>query len=167
MIRKATISDLDALMPVYAAARAYMAASGNPTQWGTTTPRRELLESDIKKGQLYVMEDTDRQIYGGFVLQWGEDPFYTVPVSGTWRSDAPYATIHRIASDGTRHGVFGECLAYCGEQSAYLRIDTHADNKTMQHLVKKHGFTYSATVRMADGTLRLAYERLPEDRKGE
>jgi len=160
MIRKATTSDLDALMPVYAAARAYMAANGNPTQWGTSTPKRELLESDIEKGQLYVMETSDGHVYGGFVLQWGEDPFYTEPVSGTWRSDAPYATIHRIASDGTRHGVFAECMAYCEQQSTYLRIDTHADNKTMQHLIQKHGFTYSATVRMADGSLRFAYEKI-------
>ena len=161
MIRKATRADLDALMPVYAAARAYMAANGNPTQWGTTTPKRELLERDIEKDQLYVMEEQGH-VYGGFVLQRGADPFYAEPVCGTWRCDAPYATIHRIASDGTRHGVFDECMAYCKAQSAYLRIDTHKDNLTMQHLVEKHGFTYSATVRMADGTLRLAYERLPE-----
>ena len=160
MIRKATRDDLDALLPVYAAARAYMAANGNPTQWGTTTPKRELLERDIEKEQLYVMTD-GAHIYGGFVLQWGEDPCYTVPVSGAWRSDKPYATIHRIASDGTRHGVFAECMAYCLAQSPDLRIDTHADNKTMQNLILKHGFRYSATVRMADGTLRLAYELLP------
>ena len=166
MIRKATLADLDALMPVYAAARRYMAENGNPTQWGTTTPRRELLESDVEKGQLYVVE-AEGSIHGGFVLQWGEDPFYTVPVSGSWRYDDPYGTIHRIASDGTRHGVFAECLAYCEAQTDSLRIDTHADNHTMQHLIQKHGVTYSATVRMADGTLRFAYERRIAQREKE
>ncbi|MFR2460126.1 MAG: GNAT family N-acetyltransferase, partial [Christensenellales bacterium] len=53
-VRPAQQGDLDAIMAIYASARKYMAANGNPTQWGNGYPARELLESDIEKHQLYV-----------------------------------------------------------------------------------------------------------------
>ena len=56
MIRLAKMQDLPAIEKVYAAARAYMAASGNPHQWGDGHPARSILENDIEKGDLYVCE---------------------------------------------------------------------------------------------------------------
>ena len=75
-----------------------------------------------------------------------------------WESDAPYGTIHRIASCG-RGGVFEACLAYCLGITRHLRIDTHHDNKVMQHVVEKHGFTRRGIIYIADGSPRIAYER--------
>ena len=40
-----------------------------------------------------------------------------------------------------------------------LRIDTHQDNKVMQHVVEKHGFTRRGIIYIADGSPRIAYER--------
>jgi hypothetical protein len=63
-----------------------------------------------------------------------------------------------VGSDGTGD-IFGEVIAFCREKSPYLRIDTHHDNRVMQHIVQKHGFRESGVVYMHDdGTPRIAYE---------
>jgi len=39
-------------------------------------------------------------------------------------------------------------------------MDTHADNKPMQHLAEKHGFTRCGIIYTGDGSPRIAYELL-------
>ena len=41
-----------------------------------------------------------------------------------------------------------------------LRVDTHRDNRVMQHLLLQHGFTYCGIIHLASGDERLAYQRL-------
>lgn len=158
-VRPANPGDLPALAAIYRAARAFMAASGNPTQWGTTDPRPELLRRDIANGQLYVLCDGDTP-RAAFALVPGEDPTYAA-IDGAWLSDAPYATIHRLGSDGRCHGVFAMALAFAAARQPHLRIDTHADNHLMQKLIARAGFRCCGIIRVADGSPRLAYERLP------
>ena len=156
MIRLATEVDLPRILEVYAVARQLMRDSGNPNQWGDRFPPEELLRSDIPKEQLWVVE-RDGVIRAAFALVFGEDPSYGY-IEGAWRKSEPYAAIHRVGSDGTG-GIFGEVIAFCREKSAYLRIDTHHDNRVMQHIVQKHGFRESGVVYMHDdGTPRIAYE---------
>ena len=135
-----------------------MAENGNPTQWREGHPSQALLESDLAAEQLYVITDGET-IQGAFVLLLGEEPSYATLTGGSWSSDAPYGTIHRLAGFGG--GIFRRCLDFCQEKIDYLRIDTHADNHIMQHLILSHGFTFRGTVRLSDGTSRLAYDRLP------
>ena len=158
MMRTATMEDLPALDRIYEAARAYMRASGNPTQWGTTDPPREKLERDIARGELQVICDEDGVPHAAFAFVMGEDPTYGKIWDGDWTSDEEYGTIHRIASDGTVHGVFEQCLDYCKGKINYIRADTHENNKTMQHLLTKNGFVRCGIIHVADGTPRLAYE---------
>lgn len=40
-----------------------------------------------------------------------------------------------------------------------IRIDTHRDNKPMQHLLNKNGFRYCGIIYLEDGDERLAYQR--------
>ena len=156
MIRLATTSDLPRIFEVYAVARQLMRESGNPTQWGDHFPPHDLLRADIPKKQLYVVE-RDGVIHAAFALVFGEDPSYG-SIEGAWRSNAPYATIHRVGSDGTG-GIFAEVIDFCRQQSPNLRIDTHHHNRPMQHLAVKHGFRESGVVYMFDdGTPRIAYE---------
>ena len=54
-IRPAAAADLPALAGIYQKARAFMAAHGNPTQWGSTNPPPETLRQDIARGQLFVL----------------------------------------------------------------------------------------------------------------
>lgn len=158
-IRPATAADLPALEGIYRAARGIMAASGNPTQWGTTHPARRLLEQDIARGQLWLV-CRDGVPHAAFALVPGQDPTYAV-IDGAWQSDAPYATIHRLGSDGRCHGVFAAAVGFAAERFPHLRIDTHADNRIMRKLIPRAGFGYCGIIRVEDGTPRLAYERLP------
>lgn len=156
--RLAKRDDLSQIQTVYAAARHFMAANGNPNQWSDGYPSSELLMEDISKCQLYV-EETDGVIHAAFVLALGEDTTYGYIEDGKWLSDAPYATIHRLASDGSFPGFFGRCVAFCWEQNPHLRMDTHHDNVIMQHLAEREGFRRCGIIHLADGSPRIAYEK--------
>lgn len=157
-IRKAQWEDLPRIEEIYANARKFMAETGNPNQWGNTTPVTSLLEDDIRKGDLYVMtyEDT---IHGVFYFYIGIDPTYGVIEDGQWRSDSPYGTIHRIAGDGSG-GVLATAVAFGKERIRHLRIDTHEDNKIMQRAIAKQGFQRSGIIHLANGSPRIAYDLL-------
>ena len=77
-----------------------------------------------------------------------------------WLSDTEYGVIHRIAGRTKEKGIFAEALEFCQEKITHLRIDTHKDNSIMQHALAKYGFTPCGTIYVADGTPRIAYERL-------
>jgi len=155
-IRKAKKEDLSVIEDIYAYARAFMAGNGNPNQWGTTHPHVSQLEEDIRCGNLYVAENGGG-IHGVFAFILGDDPTYAYIEDGAWHHTEPYGTIHRIASDGSG-GIFPAALAYCRTQISHLRIDTHHDNKPMQHVVEKHGFRRCGIIYVDDGSPRIAYD---------
>lgn len=160
LIRKAEPRDLIHILKVYEIAREYMRKSGNPNQWGTDKPKKELLEDDIRKGELFVGENEEGHICFVFAFILGEDPTYSYIEDGEWLSDKPYGTIHRIASDGTVSGVVRAAVDYCENTISNLRIDTHENNKTMQHVLDKLGFKRCGIIYIDDGTPRIAYQRL-------
>jgi len=156
-IRLAVQTDLDQIEQIYVYARRFMAENGNPTQWKDGYPQRQLLEEDIREGKLYVAQQDDG-LYGVFVFVVGEDPTYGYIENGAWISDAPYGTIHRIASRGS--GLFAETLEFCRGLCRHIRIDTHENNKPMQHLIEKYGFIRCGIIYTDDGSPRIAYELL-------
>lgn len=157
MIRLAKITDVERMLEIYESAKHFMHTNGNPNQWNSGYPDREVLICDIKSNHLYVMQDDYGIIYACFALIGGEDPTYKV-IDGKWHSDAPYGTIHRIAGDGSRRGVFSECTAFARTIYNHLRVDTHKDNLPMQKAVKRDGFEYAGIIYLADGSPRLAYD---------
>ena len=157
MIRLARMDDMDRILDIYASAREFMKIKGNPTQWGDEYPDVLMLLEDISLKQLYVIEEND-EIIGCFVLAGGEDKTYKVIKDGSWRSDMPYGTIHRIASDGSCSGVFSKCFEYAAKNYDYLRVDTHADNLQMQTAVLREGFVYTGIIFTYDGSERKAYD---------
>lgn len=159
MIRQALFSDLSQILSIYAYARRFMAEHGNPTQWGSTRPTEADISARIARNELFVLEDNS-SIHGVFAFILGEDPTYRVIENGQWLSDAPYGTIHAVASDGCIHGLLTQVVAYCLQTTRHLRIDTHPDNLIMQHVITKNGFTKCGIIHVADGSPRFAYERL-------
>ena len=155
-IRKATLADLPRMLEIYAYAREQMRQNGNPTQWGSTTPAESVLRQDIAAGNSYVAEEKGR-VCGAFAFILGDDPTYRV-IEGRWLSDAPYGTLHRVASDGTARGFLAACVDFCRARTPHLRADTHENNRIMRHLILKLGFQYRGVIHIADGTPRLAYE---------
>lgn len=159
-IRRAEAKDLSAILGVYEIAREYMRQNGNPDQWGTEKPQKELLVDDIKKGELFVGENEAGDICFVFAFILGEDPTYSYIEDGNWPSDEPYGTIHRIASNGTVSGVVKMAVDYCRNTISNIRIDTHEKNKTMQHVLEKLGFLRCGIIYISDGTPRIAYQLL-------
>lgn len=162
-IRKSEERDLGRMMDIYAAARRFMASHGNPNQWGPTNwPPEELIRHDIAEGNSYVCVDDVGRIVGTFFFIQGEDiePTYRVIENGRWLVEGPYGVVHRLASDGSTHGVGAFCLEWAFAQCGHLRIDTHGDNVVMQNLVKKLGFVHCGTIHVEeDDYPRLAYEK--------
>lgn len=155
-VRPASAEDMPRILEIYAFARNFMAETGNPTQWGAAYPEEALLREDIRTHALYVVTD-GRAIRGVFYFALGDEPTYSYMEQGVWRSDAPYGTVHRIAADGSG-GVFGACLSYVKKLSGHIRIDTHHDNKIMQHVIEKYGFSRRGIIYVADGSPRIAYD---------
>ena len=157
MIRTATNADWETILKIYIRAREYMRQTGNPNQWKDDSPSLYVLREDIQKKQLFVLEDSDG-IQGVFALIPGEDPTYRL-IEGRWLNNAPYAAIHRVASAGRKTGVLEVCLQYCQDNYRNLRIDTHEDNKIMQHLLIKFGFLRCGIIYLENGDSRIAYQR--------
>ena len=156
-IRKTEHKDLDTVFAIYAHAREQMKKNGNPTQWGDTHPARALIEEDVERGTSYVIEENG-EIVGVFAFIPGEDPTYRY-IEGEWLNNAPYGTVHRIASAGKRKGIFETCLAFCEAQAENVRVDTHADNAIMQHLLEKFGYRRCGVIYVRDGSPRVAYQK--------
>ena len=181
-IRSATAADLPALRPVFEAAKGIMRADGNVEQWSAPGfPPEELLLRDVERGGGFLLEpavpgidgiqplypactpnpiDTPNPVrpVGYFALLPSPEPTYG-HIDGAWLTDEPYGVIHRIASYPGVHGVFAAIIDFAAARYSHLRIDTHRDNRIMQHLIAKHGFTYCGIIWLPDGTPRLAYER--------
>ena len=159
-IRKATPADLPALREVFAAAKAIMRADGNPTQWAGAYPDDTVVLRDIAGGWGYVLLDRGRPA-GYFALIPSPEPTYSYIEGGAWLDDTlPYYVIHRIASVPDVHGVFAATIQYAAGICRNIRIDTHRNNRIMQHNLARHGFSYCGIIYLADGDERLAYQRL-------
>ena len=171
--------DLPAILDILDAARGIMRASGNPTQWADGYPSEAAVRSDMAKGggmlvtaPLGERAGRCRERAGGgreravgyFAFLPSPEPTYARIDGGAWLDDRlPYHVIHRIASYPEVHGVFDAMLRWAGRREGNLRIDTHRDNRIMQHLLGKHGFRYCGIIYLASGDERLAYQRLGED----
>lgn len=155
-IRPAKQADMNRILEIYEHARCFMRQNGNSTQWTGGYPRQELLEADILKEQLFVVEENGT-VNGVFVFFVGDDPTYGF-IDGSWRSNTRYGVIHRIAGIGG--GIFTAALKFCESRIDHLRIDTHEDNKPMQHVVEKAGFSRRGIIYLGDGSPRIAYDRI-------
>lgn len=161
-IRKAELQDLDRLMEIFDHARHFMAASGNPHQWINGYPQREYIEREIREGHCHVCRTPEGRTVATFCFLPSPDPFYDRIDDGQWLNDEPYWVIHRLASDGTVKGIGAVCIDWCARRCGNLRIDTHADNLVMQRLAERCGFRRCGIVYVANGTPRIAYQRVAE-----
>lgn len=158
-IDKASMKDMPRISEIYAYARNFMKENGNPTQWEDLEAIHRNLLADIEHENLYLIK-SGNDIHGAFAFIIGEDPTYAKIEQGEWISDKEYGTIHRVASDGVLHGILRMSVEFCSKKISHLRIDTHEDNIVMQHLIIKNGFRKCGIIHIADGSLRIAYEKI-------
>ena len=159
MIRRAVESDLLDIKSIVDKARELMKSSGNVNQWVDGYPSIDVLLSDIRSGNAYLLLRENKAV-AYFAMIDGPDPTYNFIAEGNWLNDESYGVLHRIASNGEAKGVFKEILLYASEHYSNIRIDTHHDNKIMQRLLEQNGFVYCGVIFLADGSPRLAYQRI-------
>ena len=157
-IRHTRVEDIPRLQALFSHARSFMLETGNPSQWTAAYPSEELLRKDIGSRDSYVVEDEKQTVIATFVLRCGIDPTYDVIYEGRWLNDAPYATIHRIASDGTRKGILHLAMQFAQLDYNNIRIDTHRDNQVMRNAIAKEGFVYCGIIHCWNGDERVAYQ---------
>ena len=155
MVRLAREQELPIIMELYEKARAFMRKTGNLHQWTKAFPEKLLLE-DIREARLHIIERNGR-ICGVFYFYIGEDPTYDY-IEGKWINSSPYGTIHRITGLEEERGIFKEAFEFCKSKINHLRIDTHEDNKIMQHTVEKYGYKRCGIIYLENGDPRIAYE---------
>ena len=160
MIQKANLSQLPRILAIYETARAFMAQTGNPNQWGVAYPPEERIRQDILDEKCYVNLEDDH-IRAVFYFAIEQDPTYGY-IEGAWLNDAPYGVIHRIAVGENGRGVAAECFAFALTQCSNLRIDTHEDNIPMQRCLAKNGFSRCGVIYLEDGDPRIAYQKVKE-----
>lgn len=161
-IRKTRKEDIPQLKQIFATARQFMASNGNPDQWAPTYPSDEQLLNDINNGDSFVVISDSRQIVATFVLHAGIDHTYNTIYEGQWLNDAPYATIHRIASNGEVKGIFRLALQFALNRYDNIRIDTHHDNIVMRNAIMQNGFSYCGIIHCWNGDERMAYQYVKE-----
>ncbi len=156
-ILKATDRNFAQIMEIYAAARNYMREQGNPLQWGSTYPPREVVCADIEAKNLYMCVENG-EILGVFVYFEGEEPAYR-QIVGAWKMDALGGVMHRVAVVRHGCGVARFCFDFCYDRCQNLRIDTHRDNLPMRRALEKNGFEACGVICLEDGSERLAYQK--------
>ena len=148
------------IMQVMDAAKGIMRQSGNMHQWGEGYPSEVVITTDMEKKGGFVVVD-DGMVVGYFAFLQSPETTYARIYEGKWLDDEePYHVVHRIASYPNAHGIFNSIMDFCFSHDTNIRIDTHHDNKIMQHLITKHGFTYCGIIYLASGDERLAYQKM-------
>ncbi|KRK70949.1 GNAT family N-acetyltransferase [Lacticaseibacillus nasuensis] len=165
-VRPGQMADVPAIMEIIEAARAFLGAQ-HIDQWQGTYPDQAAVEADIKAGTNRLLI-VDGQVAGNANLLPGPDPFYHRIDGAGWIGERPYVAIHRFAMSATVRGhgltrvflsnLFSEVYA---QGYRDVRIDTHAENKIMQHVAESNGFTYRGIVYLDEPVPeRMAYQLL-------
>ena len=168
IIRKATLKDLDSLMPIFDEARGTIAKLGI-NQWQDGYPSYDVISEDIDKNRSYAVEQ-DGIICGTFVLVDDGEILYDTIYDGHWLTgdeSQDYVAIHRVAISVAKRGsgISTAMINYAADYAkglgrASLRIDTHEGNVVMRRMLEKHGFVHCGTIHLANGAPRVAYEKM-------
>ena len=147
-LKKATMEDYDQIMDILKDGSNQLAEQGID-QWQGDYPNADVVKKDIENGWAILAQSDDDQTVGYVAVVDGPDESYA-KMKGKWIIDTDkYVVLHRVAvhSKHTGHGyaskLFVSVLDYIKEHRTdieTIRIDTHIDNKIMQHLITKHGF---------------------------
>ena len=144
IIREAQPSDMAEIMQVMDAAKQIMRQSGNIHQWGEGYPSEAVITADMERHGGFVVEDGGK-VVGYFAFLPSPEPTYAKIYKGEWIDDVqPYHVVHRIASYPEAHGIFSSIMDFCFSHDTNIRIDTHHDNKIMQHNILKQASPIAA-----------------------
>lgn len=152
-IRKALLSDLPGILPVIEEAQSFL-KENNVDQWQDGFPNSATLTRDITNLFSFVIE-AGGEIAGFLVISLEPEIPYHHPVEGSLKLEGKYATIHRTAFSNRFRGLglskkmFDFAFDFARQNGcSVIRIDTHKDNKVMQHILAREGFDYCCLVQL-------------------
>ena len=168
IFRKATHADIDRIAEIisYASQRLHKAGID---QWQRGYPNRQSVENDVNNGVGMVLSLGNEILAYGAVIFTGEKAYDDL-TGGEWltrsNTTAPrYAVIHRLCVSeifvgmGFAKQFVQAAEAMATERAESMRIDTHADNRTMQHLMRSMGYTYCGIIYFESRSL-TAFEKI-------
>ncbi len=154
--------EVDIAMEIINSAKAHLKAQGID-QWQSGYPSHELLVSDAEIGKGYFVEENGEKLAYLFIDYDGE-PAYN-ELKGEWVCDEPYVVVHRMAmSENARGKKLADKIFTLVEEMSrergvtYFRVDTDEDNKKMQHVLGKCGFTYRGDI-WFDNSNKIAFDK--------
>lgn len=162
IFRKATTEDIDTIERMIKAASGRLGAAGID-QWQRGYPNRTSIENDVEAGVGMVLALGNEILAYGAVIFTGELAYDDL-TGGQWLTNGEYAVVHRLCVSeifvgmGFAKQFMSAAEAMAAERVKSFRIDTHPDNKIMQNLVERMGFTYCGDVVIE--SRRLAYEKI-------
>lgn len=160
-LRNALLSEAQACYQCIEDARAYHKTMGF-VQWHPNYPTPQTIVDDIHRhlGYVFVADD---EVIGYCCIIIGDEPAYH-NIDGAWKTDRPYAVIHRMAFNQKARGkglskvAFAQIKNLCRSKGIRaIRVDTQDENKVMQHILGREGFQYCGLIEF-DGGPKLAYE---------
>ena len=164
--QRMTAAHLDAVWTITLQAKRQLAGLGLD-QWQKGYPSQAVWQADAANGTGWVAVE-DGAVIAAFAYFDTPEPAYA-KIDGAWRTDGPYAAIHRVCvADGQKgRGVAGAVFRFAAAETAArglggLRVDTHPGNLPMQRALEKSGFVRCGGIRLIggseDGDLRIAFE---------
>ena len=153
-------------MDIIAQAQNYLAQL-KIDQWQDGYPPKSQIITDIQNKESYVALNDLGEIMATTMFTTKPETTYN-SIDGKWVTPhhSVYGVIHRLAvnnefrSQGVAKNIFKHFEQQLKEQGIKsMRVDTHMDNKGMQRLLKKLGYSYCGVIVLIGGAKRLAFEK--------
>ena len=163
-IRRSELSDVSAIMELIADAQQFLRSCG-VDQWQDGYPTAQIIEQDIALGQSYLCVEQGRVVATAVLSAAGEPTYSTI--EGRWLNENGYVVVHRLAvsAAATRRGLARVMMSYAEEFAKSMglndiRVDTHRDNKVMQHLLERLDYQFCGQITLQSQAKRLAYHKV-------
>ncbi len=138
----------------------------NVDQWQGDYPNTETIINDVAQKIGYVLVHNEK-IVGTVAVSFDGEETYNTIYDGKWKSNEKYAVVHRIAIHNDCRGmdlattILKNIEQMCLREGIHsIKIDTHKKNLAMQKLMQKNNFEYCGIIYLADGSERIAFEKL-------
>lgn len=162
IFRHATAEDIDRIVEIVSHASQRLGKAGID-QWQRGYPNRQSIEQDVADGVGMILCLGAEILAYGAVIFTGEKAYDDL-TGGEWLTKGEYAVVHRLCVSeifvgmGFAKQFMRAAETMAAERVAAMRIDTHPENKIMQNMIEKLGYTYCGDVIIE--SRRLAYEKL-------
>lgn len=135
-------------------------------QWQDGYPNVQTVETDIEKGNGYVVT-LNREVVIYAALIFNHEPAYE-NIEGKWLTNGEFMVVHRVAvsekvaGKGMVKKLFTMMEDFAKSREVYsIKVDTNFDNLAMLAILEKLGYTFCGEVVFRDSP-RKAFEKVLE-----